>query len=280
MRVLIVRLSSLGDVVHAAPVLVDIARARPQARIDWVVEEAFAPLVGCFAGVERIVPMALRRWRRTVLASRTEMSDFWGALREREYDAVIDLQGLVKSAVVTRSARVAPGGRRFGLGNRTDGAAYEPLAKFSYDDAVVMPARIHVVDRSRRLAAAALGYVVDTPPQVPWQVPAAAVEDTAWADGRGVLLAHGSAKVVKLLPAAFWIRLGTALVAGGACVLLPWGTGDERERAVEIAAGIGDGARVVDRLPLGRLAAAISRLHGCIGLDTGITHVAATLGLP
>jgi heptosyltransferase-1 len=280
MRVLIVRLSSLGDVVHAAPVLVDVGRARPEACIDWVVEEAFAPLVGCFAGVDRVVPMALRRWRRGLVASRAEMGDFWAALREREYDAVIDLQGLVKSAVVTRSARIATGGKRFGLGNRTDGAAYEPLAKLAYDDAVAMPARIHVVDRSRRLAAAALGYVVDTPPQVPWRLPTAAVEDAAWADGRGVLLAHGSAKIVKLLPAAFWIALGTSLVAGGARVLLPWGTGDERERAVEIAAGIGESARVVDRLPLGRLAAAIARLQGCIGLDTGITHVAATLGLP
>lgn len=280
MRVLIVRLSSLGDVVHAAPVLVDIARALPEARIDWVVEEAFAPLVGSFAGVDRIVPMALRRWRRGLVASRAEMGDFWGALREREYDAVIDLQGLVKSAVVTRSARVAAGGLRFGLGNRTDGAAYEPLAKFAYDEAVVMPARIHVVDRSRRLAAAALGYAVDTPPQVPWRVAPASAEDAVWADGRAVMLVHGSAKVVKLLPAAFWIDLGHSLVASGASVLLPWGTNDERERAAEIAAGIGAGARVVDRLPLGRLAAAMARLHGCIGLDTGLTHVAATLGLP
>ena len=280
MRVLIVRLSSLGDVVHAAPVLADIRRAFADARIDWVVEEAFVPLVRCFAGVERVVPVALRRWRRAPFGAAAEIGASWRLLRAQDYDAVLDLQGLVKSAVVSRAVRMRPAGRRYGLGNQTDGAAYEGLARLAYDTAVAMPSRIHVVDRSRRLAAVALAYSVSGAPEVPWQLPSPAAADAHWAHCRSVLLAHGSAKLVKLLPAAFWAELGKSLAGQGAQVLLPWGDAGERERAIAIAAGIGSGATVLDRLPLDRLATGVARLHGCIGLDTGLTHMAATLGRP
>ncbi|MEO5845181.1 MAG: lipopolysaccharide heptosyltransferase I [Caldimonas sp.] len=280
MRILIVRLSSLGDIVHAAPSLADIRRALPGAVVDWVVEEAFVPLVEGLAGVERVVPIALRRWRSRIFRSWGDVAAFRRVLREQRYDAVIDLQGLVKSAVVARWAQLAPGGARHGLANRTDGAAYEPLARLAYAHRVAMPARIHVVDRSRRLAAEALGYVVDGPPRVQWRLPTDAAVDSSWGNGRSVLLVHGSAKPVKLVPTGFWIDLGKALAAEGCAVLLAWGTPVERERAIEIAAGIGAAASVPERLTLGPLLAAIARLRGCIGLDTGLTHIAATLGLP
>ncbi|WP_442975365.1 glycosyltransferase family 9 protein, partial [Salmonella enterica] len=106
--------SSLGDVVHAAPVVSDIRRAHPHARIDWVVEEAFVPLARSFAGLDRVIPIALRRWRRAPSRSRAEAAVFWHALRAERYDAVLDLQGLLKSAAVARVAVLAPGGRRYG----------------------------------------------------------------------------------------------------------------------------------------------------------------------
>ena len=280
MRVLIVRLSSLGDVVHAAPVLVDIHRACPGARIDWVVEEAFVPLARCLAGIERIVPIALRRWRQAPLTACTEIGAFWQSLRSESYDAVLDLQGLVKSAVVTRAARLTPSGRRHGLANRTDGSAYEPLARWAYGHAVTMPARIHVVDRSRELAACALGYRIDGAPCVPWQPPPLEPRDARWADPRGVLLVHGSAKAVKLLSTGFWASLGRELAAQGAQPLVPWGNAEERERAEQIVRAISGQAAVLPRLPLDRLAAVMTRLHGAIGLDTGLTHMAATLARP
>lgn len=284
MRVLIVRLSSLGDVVHAAPVLADIRRERPSACIDWVAEEAFVPLLGCFEGIDRIVPIALRRWQRAPARARPEIAAFWHQLRAERYDAVIDLQGLVKSAVVTRSARLVLGGRRFGLANRTDGSAYEPAARWAYTQAVPMPERIHVVDRSRQLVATALGYAVPEPLVVPWRVPPMYEADIPWADPAGVLLAHASAKAEKLLPGGYWIDIGVGLAQRGASVLLPWGSDVERERADAIARGINaqatDRARVLPRLRLDRVAAVMSRLRGCIGLDTGLSHMAATLGLP
>lgn len=279
MRVLIVRLSSLGDVVHAAPVVSDIRRSHPHAQVDWVVEEAFVPLARSFAGLDRVIPIALRRWRRAPLRARAEVAAFWRTLRAERYDAVLDLQGLLKSAVVARAAVLAPGGRRYGLANRTDGSAYEPLARWAYDVAVPMPARIHVVDRSRQLAAQALGHALQGAPVVPWRVGAVAAEDVAWADPRGVLLVHGSAKLVKLLPTAFWAALGRGLVAQGRRPLIAWGTADERERAEAIAAAIGADAAVLPRLPLDRLAAVMRGLAGSIGLDTGLSHMAATLGL-
>jgi len=288
MRVLIVRMSSLGDIVHAATVVPDILRAQPQARIDWVAEEAFVPLARCMEGIDRIVPIALRRWRKALAASRAEMAVFWRELRRERYDAVIDLQGLMKSAAVARSARLAEGGHRFGLANRTDGSAYEPLARLAYDRAVPMPARSHVVDRSRRLVAVALGAapgpaadrVLDTPPIVPWRTPPVHADDARWADARAVLLVHGSAKVSKLLGADYWIALGRELGGRGSRLWLPWGNDDELARAQALAAAIGEAAAVLPRLPLDRLAAVMARCHGSIGLDTGLTHMAATLGRP
>ena len=278
MRVLIVRLSSLGDVVHAAPVLADIHAALAQARIDWVLEEAFVPLARCLAGIDRVIPIALRRWKKRPLGCRTELTRCWHELRREPYDAVIDLQGLVKSALVTRAARLAPQGRRHGLANRSDGSAYEPLARLAYDDAQTLGPRIHVVDRSRELAARALGYRVAGAPRIAWQPPAPAAEDLAWADPRGVLLVHGSAKAVKRLGSEFWVAIGKALVERGLRPLLPWGSAEERVRAEHIARAIGADAGVLPRLPLDRLAVVMQGLRGAIGLDTGLTHLAATLG--
>jgi heptosyltransferase-1 len=278
MRVLIVRLSSLGDIVHAATVLPDIHRAHPGAHIDWVAEEAFVPLARSMEGIDRIVPIALRRWRKAPAASRAELAAFWRELRSVRYNAVIDLQGLMKSAAVARAAPIEDGGHRYGLANRTDGSAYEPLARLAYDQSVAMPVRVHVVDRSRQLVAAALGHAVTGPPVVPWRVPEVDAADAAWADPRAVLLVHGSAKASKLLTPDFWIELGRALAAGGAKVWLPWGNDEERARATSLAEGVGPGAAVLPRLPLDRLAAVIARCHGAIGLDTGLSHMAATLG--
>ncbi|RZU03048.1 lipopolysaccharide heptosyltransferase I [Rivibacter subsaxonicus] len=282
MRVLIVRLSSLGDVVHAAPVVADIHAALPGTTIDWVAEEAFVPLARCIAGVDRVVPVALRRWRKQWRASREERRAALAELQSERYDAVIDLQGLIKSALVARLARVRAGGVRAGLANRTDGSAYEPLARWAYSQAVAMPPRIHVVERSRRLAAAALAYAPQGMPRIDWTPPALPADDVAWADPRAVWLVHGSAKTVKLLDETFWATIATALVAEGWRVMLPWGTDEERARSQLIGAlaDAGEAVRVPPRLPLDRLTSVLQQSAGSIGLDTGLSHLSATLGRP
>ncbi|MBA2676408.1 glycosyltransferase family 9 protein, partial [Ramlibacter sp.] len=167
MNILIVKLSSLGDVVHAMPAVQDIRAALPDARIDWVVERGFAPLVQRCEGVAQTIPSEIRRWRKALLAKRTR--EEWAAFREqlqaRAYDAVIDLQGLTKSAVVARMARLAPGGSRYALANQTDGSSYEVPTRWVADVAVPVAPRVHAVQRSRLLCAQALGYTPAAAPR-------------------------------------------------------------------------------------------------------------------
>ncbi|HEX3138431.1 MAG TPA: glycosyltransferase family 9 protein, partial [Rhizobacter sp.] len=147
MRVLIVKLSSLGDVVHAMPVVHDIQSVYSNARIDWVVEPAFAPLVRRVQGIDEAIECAQRRWRKKwwTSAVRAEWSDFRTRLKTQRYDAVIDLQGLTKSALVARMAN----GPSFGLANRTEGSGYERPARWLVDQAIAIEPHIHAVDRSR-----------------------------------------------------------------------------------------------------------------------------------
>ena len=149
MKVLLVKLSSLGDVVHTMPALQDIHHALPDAQIDWVVEAAFAPLVRRCSGVGRVIESDLRRGRKSPFSAHTRAA--WRAfkldLQRERYDAVIDLQGLTKSAVVSRLARLAPGGKRYALGNRTDGSGYEAPTRWLADVAVPIAARTSAVQR-------------------------------------------------------------------------------------------------------------------------------------
>jgi len=169
-RVLIVKLSSLGDVIHAMPVVHDLQAACPGVLIDWVVEPGFAPLVRRVAGIHRVIDCAQRRWRKRGISGlfsadvRAEKRAFRDALRAEAYDAVIDLQGLTKSALVARQARLAPGGERIALANRTEGSGYEAPTRWVADRAIRIEPHIHVIDRSRALCARALGYAVSGPP--------------------------------------------------------------------------------------------------------------------
>ena len=160
MRVLIVKLSSLGDVVHALPVVADIRAAHPGATIDWVVEPAFAPLVARTAGVAEVIECPLRRWSRNgwwTRTTRSELRAFAARLRRHPYDAIVDLQGLTKSAVIARLAR----GPSFGLANRTDGASHEWPARWLVTHAIRVEPHSHALDRSRELVARALGHAID-----------------------------------------------------------------------------------------------------------------------
>jgi heptosyltransferase-1 len=164
-NILIVRVSSLGDVVHNMPMLADLRRHVPNARIDWVVEESYASLVRLNDTVRNVIPFALRRWRKHLgdPATRAEMRAFRDALRATSYDLVFDTQGLIKTGIVMRMARLAPGGRRIGLANATEGSGYEALSRIFHTESVPVGRRTHAVQRAREVAAAALGYAVEGP---------------------------------------------------------------------------------------------------------------------
>ena len=246
MRVLIVKLSSLGDVVHALPVVADIRAAHPGALIDWVVEPAFAPLLDRTTGVAKVIDCALRRWTRAGLwrpSTLAEVRAFAARLRRERYDAIVDLQGLTKSAVIARLAR----GTSFGLANRTDGASHEPSARWLVSKAISVEPHSHALDRSRELVAAALGTRIDTPPSF-GLVPRASPEAGR---SRTIVLIHGTSRADKLWPEASWIELGRRLADEGWAVALPQAGSEEGRRARAIAAAIGGDSTVWPALELG-----------------------------
>lgn len=285
MRILIVKLSSLGDVVHAMPVVHDLRSAFPQAVIDWVVEPGFAPLVRRVDGVAEVIECALRRWSRRwwTSATRAEWRAFRARLRRERYDAVLDLQGLTKSAIVTRLASVTAGGARHGLANRTEGASHEPPARWLVDHAIRVEPHIHALDRSRVLAARALGYAFEGPPR--FGLHAAAAPRV----GAPVLvLVHGSSRDDKLWPEASWIELGRRAIAAGWQIALPHAGPVELARARRLAgalnagvdAGADEAARVWPAMDLDALVDRLGATQGVIGVDSGLSHIAVALDLP
>jgi len=276
LRVLVVKLSSLGDVVQTLPVLHDIQARHPGAKIDWVVEEAFAPLVRAAAGVDRVIAIAERRWRRARWSAQTaqERRAAREELRREAYDAVIDFQGLIKSAAVARQARLAPGGFTATYGNRSELCGYEWPVRYLLQKKVAMPRRIHAVARARLLAAQALSDPVpDHAPVYPWTLDAPAVPPQ-------VLLAHGTTRADNEWPAADWIALGRALREDGFEVLLPQASDGEAAFARGVAEAIGAGAQVLPRMGLPALLQAMRGCSGLVGVDSGVAHMGVALDLP
>ena len=278
MKILFVKLSSLGDVVHAMPALQDIRLARPDARIDWVVEKAFAPLVVRVDGIGRVIACELRRWRQAPLSAQTrrEWRAFRHELRHEAYDAVIDLQGLTKSALVARATRLAPAGKRHALANQTEGSSYEALTRWVADVTHRIEPHIHAIARSRELCAMALGY--RPPPSVAHGLRAAIGARAA--DDDTVIFVHGSSRDDKAWPESHWVDLGSRLIARGHAIGLPHGSDDERERSVRIARQLGPHAQAWPRMELGALADRFAGSAGVIGVDSGLSHIAVALDRP
>jgi heptosyltransferase I len=275
LNILIVKLSSLGDVVHTMPAVQDLRHAFPAARIDWAVERAFAPLVQRCEGVHRAIASDLRRWRKAPLApsTRAEWRAFRQDLHRDSYDAVIDLQGLTKSALVAHMARLAPGGRRYAMANRTAGSSYELPTRWLADVAVPVDPESDVVQRGRDLCARALGYPLEGPARFGLGHAGAAREDT-------VVLIHGSSRDDKCWPEASWIALGERLLAEGHGIALPHGNEAERERSERIAGALGSRAVAWPLLSLDALTERMARCAGAIGVDSGLSHIAVALDLP
>ena len=276
MRVLIVKLSSLGDVVHALPVVADIRAAHPGAVIDWVVEPGFAPLLERTEGIAEVIACPLRRWVRTGLwraGVRAEMRAFLRRLRRERYDAIVDLQGLTKSAVIARLAR----GPSWGLANRTEGASHEAPARWLAAHAVRVEPHSHALDRSRELVETALETRRDSAPSFGLE----ALARSAVPRLREVVLIHGSSRDDKLWPEAHWAELGRRLADAGWRIALPQAGRSEAERARRLASAIGEGAcELWPALDLGAFTERLAASQGAIGVDSGPSHIAVALGLP
>jgi len=269
-NILFIKTSSLGDVIHHMPALTDARSVRTDAVFTWLVEEAFAPLVRLHPAAAEVIPVAWRRWRKSVYAPATmaEMRESFGTIRARQFDDIVDSQGLLRSALLTRVAR----GRRHGY---DVSSIREPLASLFYDLRHRVDRSLHAVERNRILSGLALGYV-------PQGAPNFGLDRARFASGasRYAVLLHATARAEKQWPEAHWIALGKALGGGnGLELVLPWGSEPERLRSESIASQV-PGARVPARAPLDQVAKLIGGAQFAVGVDTGLLHLAAALSVP
>lgn len=271
MRVLLIKTSSLGDVIHTLPALTDAARAIPGIQFDWVVEEGFAEIPAWHPAVAQVIPVAIRRWRKHLL--QTWKSGEWKRFKQRlgevDYDLVIDAQGLFKSAVLTRYSKAPVAGL-------DRDSAREPLACRFYDRLYAVAKDQHALERTRQLFAQALGY------ELPEQIGDYGLDRAAMADAAAqpyLLFLHGTTWASKHWPEADWRALAERMAAQGWAIRLPWGNESERERAQRIVAGI-DNAAVLPKLNLAGVAKVIAGATACVAVDTGLGHLAAALDVP
>lgn len=269
--VLIVRPSSLGDIVYALAVASDIRRALPDAAIDWVSEPGFAPLIELCPDVRTVIPLALRRWRRAPLSSATwrEVGAFRRALQRTRYTAILDLQEQVKGAIVARLAR--------GVSHGFDRASIrEPLATLGDDVHHRVSRDLHFLARCRQLAGEALGYDVDVAPR--WNL-RPDVHATSIPGRPYVVVLHATSRDDKLWPESQWRAVIDASEHAGFYTVLPWGSAAEETRSRRLSNGFA-GAIVPRWLSLPDAAGLLAGASLAIGVDTGFTHLAAALGTP
>lgn len=271
MNVLLVKMSSLGDIVHTLPAVHDAARHG--VLFDWVVEEGYRAVPARVAGVDRVLEVAFRRWRTAPVAFRAELRAFRERLRQRRYELVLDAQGLLKSAVVGCWARAD---ERVGF---DAASARERVAALVYRRGIPVPKEWHAIDRTRRLFAHALGYEVpDREPAFGLDAPRSRIGRAGNESGNAVVFAHGTTWPTKHWPEAFWAHLARMATDQGFFPVLPWANG-ERARAERIVRGI-PGARVCPRMDLNDAMGVLARACGVVGVDSGLAHLGAALGRP
>jgi heptosyltransferase-1 len=289
--VLIVRPSSLGDIVHALPVVHDIRHHRAGMSVDWVAEEMFVELVALNRQVRDVIPVSLRRWRHALMARATwrEIAAFRGALRTRHYDVVLDLQEQVKGAFIGALAR--------GTVHGPDRESIrEPAATLAYRRKHRIAPRQHLIDRCRELAGKALGYKPVGPPRFGLSIARSDGPTETRTETRAgsrephlssaelppaprAVFVHSTSRDDKLWPEADWRSLIEHFTKSGMTVLLPSGNAAEAARSERLAHGI-TGARVAGRRGLKETASLLASADLVCGVDTGLVHLAAALGVP
>jgi heptosyltransferase-1 len=271
MRVLIVKMSSLGDIIHTLPALTDAGHAIPGITFDWVIEENFAEIPAWHPLVNQVIPIGLRRWRKNLTQRKTwqEWFAFRKKLRATQYDLVIDAQGLLKSAFIALQAK----GKRVGLDQQS---AREPWAAKFYQQTFHVAKQQHAISRVRHLFSQALGYAkpIDVPDYGLDRARIAAVNAENY-----LVFLHGTTWETKHWPESAWCELVKMATDQGFFVKLPWGNQDEHERAQRIAA-VSNRAAVLPRQDLIGMAGVLAGAKGVVAVDTGLLHLAAALNVP
>lgn len=270
MRILLVKTSSLGDLIHTFPAISDAGQVYPGITVDWVVEEALTAIPSMHPGINRIIPVAMRRWRQSWWQAYRggEWGDFVKVLRGRTYDAVIDAQGLLKSGLITRKARGITHGY-------AKDSAREPIASLFYKNGHHVARHLHAVERTRQLFARSLGYELNGLP-VNYGL---SVEPAMDISCHTVMFLHGTTWKSKQWPLAFWRTLAGILAAQGLQIIIPAAGEAERHFAEKIAQD-SQGVNVLPPLALGEISQVIRACAGVVSVDTGLAHLAAALEVP
>lgn len=271
-HVLVVKTSSMGDVIHTLPALTDATAAIPGIRFDWVVEESFSEIPAWHPAVDQVIPVAVRRWRKSLI--QTWKSGEWQQFKKRigasNYDAVIDAQGLLKSAFLAGKAN----GPRFGLDKYS---AREPIASRFYQFPQSIAREQHAVERVRQLFAKSLAYVL---PKRPGQF---LLDKNKFPKGLikapYVVFIHGTTWPTKHWPENYWCELAQHVNQAGFHVVLPWGNDNEKARAERIASASSQ-ATVLPKLSLAEVAGVICEAQAAVAVDTGLGHLTAALEIP
>lgn len=275
MRVLLIKTSSMGDIIHALPALTDAGNAIPGIRFDWVIEDTFAEIPRWHPLVDKIIPVSLRRWRKELFSQRTRAE--WKVLRqqlqETKYDLILDAQGLVKSSFLTWLAQ----GKRAGLDWNS---AREPLASLAYQDKHTVNFHQHAIIRMRQLFSLALNY------ELPKTSPDFGLDKTIFkplsqdvTEKDYLVFLHGTMWTTKQWPENYWVALAKLAEANGYRVKISGGNAEEVARAHRIAAH-SQAVDVIPRLAIGEMAALLVNAKGAVAVDTGFGHLAAALEVP
>ncbi|MEJ0065065.1 MAG: lipopolysaccharide heptosyltransferase I [Caulobacteraceae bacterium] len=271
-RVLLIKSSSLGDVIHCLPAVSDLSRQIPDLSLDWVIEDSLADIARLHPAVDRVIPVRLRYWRRHLLAADTWRE--FGVFRSRvggvRYDRVIDAQGLIRSALLARLAN----GVHCGYDAQS---VREPPASLFYDRKFAAGVTLHAVERMRRLVAQAMGYEV--PAELDYGVRTAGGRPEWLIDQPYLVGLHATARADKTWAEASWVELARRAAGEGLQVVLPWGSEAERQRARRIAE-VSPTAVVPPSLGFSDLAALLAGAAAVVGVDTGLTHLASAVGAP
>jgi heptosyltransferase-1 len=272
LKLLMIKTSSLGDVIHNLPVIHDMMNHNPDIEIDWVVEASFADIPKLHPSVNRVIPVSFRRWRKAIFNKQTwrEIKAAKQQLSLQQYDIILDTQGLIKSGFLTYFSK----GYKHGYDKSS---AREPLASQFYDVKHQVSRAQHAVTRNRVLAALALGYSI--PNTLPnYGIKAEISQDSSLKIPYVVGL-HGTSRDSKLWPTAHWIQLGHELAKQQRNLVLPWASEAEFQRAQHIANALNN-ATVLPKLSISQLAGIISQAQAAIGVDTGLSHLATALSIP
>lgn len=270
-RLLIVKTSSLGDLVHTLSAVEEALRHRPDIKIDWVCEEGLVDIPRLIPKIDRVIPLAIRRWRCNLFKRSTwrEIHQFIQKIREHRYDCVIDAQGLIKTMWVV----AASNSKRQNCWGYSLSTIKEPLASLVCGRHVQSPITDHSIERLRHLFAAALSYAADGPPL-------GLERPLVIEHSREILFLHGTSRPEKLWPTQHWISLGKQMTQMGYRVAIPAGSELEARRANTLASAIGSDAIVLEQLSVADLGNRIRHAAGVVGVDSGLMHLAVALNRP